>query len=64
LDACMDEATAPARRAADYVLDRPEARAPSVYALSQRAAALLETELLNYVCGFRHCVRRAFVLWW
>ncbi len=53
LEAFLDEATARSRRAAGYVLDAPAARTPSVYAVNQRAAALLETELLNYFCGWR-----------
>ena len=43
----------PARRAAGYLLDVPGMAAPSVYALNQRAASMLTTELLNYVCAFR-----------
>lgn len=53
IDAFIDASTAQARRNAGYVSDMPQATAPSVYAINQRAAALLVTELLNHVCGWR-----------
>lgn len=53
IEAFLDKATAKSRRAAGYVLDMPQAATPSVYALNQRAAALLTTEFLNWVCGWR-----------
>jgi len=53
LVAFLDEATAKSRRIAGYVIDQPQMATPSVYALNQRAASLLVTELLNYVCSWR-----------
>lgn len=53
LEAFMDAVTADARRNAGYVQDQPQMSAPSVYALNQRAASMLMTELLNYICGWR-----------
>jgi molybdopterin/thiamine biosynthesis adenylyltransferase len=53
LEAFLDEATAKSRRAAGYMVEQPLAATPSVYALNQRAASLLVTELLNYICGWR-----------
>ena len=52
-EAFMDERTARAHRAAGYVAGHQELDAPSVYALNLRAAGLLVTEFLNYVCGWR-----------
>lgn len=46
-------ATTAARRAAGYVIDRPELSAPSAYVLNQRTAALGLQELLNFVAGWR-----------
>jgi molybdopterin/thiamine biosynthesis adenylyltransferase len=46
-------ATTEARRAAGYVIDRPEMSAPSAYVLNQRTAALGLQELLNFVAGWR-----------
>lgn len=46
-------ATTAARRAAGYVIDRPEVSAPSAYVLNQRTAALGVQELLNFVAGWR-----------
>ena len=53
INAFLDAATAKARREAGYVIDMPQAETPSVYAINQRAAALLVMELLNHVCGWR-----------
>jgi ThiF family len=53
INAFLDQQTLEARAAAGYVIDDPDVSAPSVYALNLRSAALLTTELLNYVCGFR-----------
>ncbi len=53
INAFLDQQTLEARAAAGYVIDDPDVSAPSVYALNLRAAGLLTTELLNYVCGFR-----------
>ncbi len=53
MNAFLDQQTLEARAAAGYVIDDPDVSAPSVYALNLRAAGLLTTELLNYVCGFR-----------
>jgi ThiF family protein len=53
MNAFMDRETRQARAAAGYVIDDPDVSAPSVYALNLRAAGLLTTELLNFVCGFR-----------
>lgn len=49
----LDRATAAARRQAGYVTGQPEAAAPSVYALNQRAVGLAVTELLNWICGWQ-----------
>lgn len=53
IDAFIDAPTAQARRNAGYVIDIPQANTPSVYAINQRAASLLVTELLNYICKWR-----------
>lgn len=53
IDAFIDAPTARARRNAGYVIDIPQANTPSVYAINQRAASLLVTELLNYICEWR-----------
>ena len=53
VEAFLDEATAQSQRNAGYVSEMPQAAAPSVYALNQRAASLLVTEFLNHVCGWR-----------
>lgn len=53
LDAYLDAVTAQARRNAGYVTDQSQISSPSVYALNQRAASMMMTELLNYICGWR-----------
>lgn len=63
LEAFLDEATAESRRAAGYVVEQPRAVTPSVYALNQRAASLLVTELLNYICGWRATVTMISESW-
>lgn len=42
-----------ARRAAGYVIDRPEMATPSAYSLNQRTAALGVQELMNFLSGWR-----------
>lgn len=51
--AFLDPSTAAEWRKAGYVTGQPDAAAPSVYALNQRAVGLVVTEFLNWVCGFR-----------
>lgn len=52
-NAYLDATTRRMKRAAGYVVDKPEMSAPSVYALNQRAASVLMAEFMNFMCGWR-----------
>jgi len=60
----MDDVTAAERKAAGYVQDRPEIiAAASAYALNLGAVAILNTELMNWICGFRPLATCASERW-
>lgn len=52
-DAYMNATTRRMKRAAGYVMDRPDVSAPSVYALNQRSVSTLIAEFMNYFCAWR-----------
>jgi molybdopterin/thiamine biosynthesis adenylyltransferase len=52
-NAFMDHRIAKERQASGYVVDSPEAAAPSVYPLNLRATGLILGEFMNWICGWR-----------